>query len=90
MRSWEPADFLGLRNKAIIELMLGSGLRVAELVALNRSQLDLAGRDLVVRGKGRKTRLTFISDEAVRALEDYLAYRDDNCPAVFISESNGR
>lgn len=74
-----------LRDRAILELLFSSGLRVSELVALDRNHVNLDKEEFSVRGKGRKLRIVFISPEAKRALADYLEARSDVDPALFIS-----
>ncbi len=75
----------GLRDTAILETLYSTGLRVSELVALNRSQVDLSRKEFMVRGKGRKTRIVFLSDRATDAIEKYLAARTDNFDALFLN-----
>lgn len=74
-----------LRDRAILELLFSSGLRVSELVALDRNHVNLDKEEFSVRGKGRKLRIVFISPEAKRALTHYLDVRSDVDPALFIS-----
>ena len=77
----------GLRDRAIIELLFSSGLRVSELVALNRDHINLSRREFMVRGKGKKDRPVFVSPGATARIQDYLAVRHDSLPALFISYS---
>jgi site-specific recombinase XerD len=72
-----------LRDHAILELLFSSGLRVSELVGLNRDQVNLKTGEFSVRGKGGKVRVVFISDEAKKFLEYYLEKRPDIDPALF-------
>lgn len=74
----------GLRDRAILELLYSSGLRVSELVALNREHINLKRREFMVRGKGQKDRPIFISHEAGVWVERYLEARDDNSPPLFV------
>lgn len=74
-----------LRDQAILELLFSSGLRVSELVSLDRDHVNLDKEEFSVRGKGRKLRIVFISPEAKQALMNYLAIRSDVDPALFIS-----
>ncbi|HEU0266515.1 MAG TPA: site-specific tyrosine recombinase/integron integrase [Candidatus Saccharimonadaceae bacterium] len=77
----------GLRDKAIIELLFSSGLRVSELVNLNRDHINTKRREFMVRGKGQKDRPIFISESAASYIEDYLAARLDNLPPLFLTYS---
>jgi site-specific recombinase XerD len=72
-----------LRDKAVLELLFSTGLRVAELCALN-SDIDLSRDDLSVRGKGEKVRVVFLSDTAKAAVTLYLKARDDMEEALFV------
>lgn len=76
-----------LRDHAIIELLFSSGLRVSELVNLNRDHINTKRREFTVRGKGQKDRPIFISPRAAEAIEEYLAKRTDSLPALFLNYS---
>jgi site-specific recombinase XerD len=78
---------VGLRDRAILELLFSSGLRVSELVGLDRDHINLKRREFTVRGKGQKDRPIFISPAAAKWLEHYLAKRDDKAPSLFIRYS---
>ena len=80
----------GLRDRAILETLYSTGLRVGELVALNRSQVDLERREFTVRGKGGKPRIVFLSQRCVQVLKDYLRSRTDNWEPLFISFGRNR
>ena len=75
----------GSRDKAILELLFSTGLRVSELCGLNRNSIDLARREFSVRGKGEKVRVVFLSDQARQALKNYLEKRGDLEEALFIN-----
>ena len=77
----------GLRDRAIIELLFSSGLRVSELVNLNRDHINLNRREFMVRGKGQKDRPVFVSKGAAERVSDYLASRHDSLVPLFISYS---
>lgn len=64
-----------LRNKAILEVLYGSGIRVAELVAITINDLDLESKILKVKGKGKKERLALFGKEAARSIKFYLHAR---------------
>ena len=75
----------GLRDRAILEMLFSTGLRVSELVKLDREKIDLKRREFGVIGKGRKLRLVFLSERAAKWVERYLITRDDEWEAVFIN-----
>ncbi len=80
----EVNDDAGLRDRAIIELLFSSGLRVSELVNLNRDHINLKRGEFTVRGKGQKDRPVFISPEASEWLVTYLNTRNDDYAPLFI------
>lgn len=82
------SDEPGLRDRAIIELLFSSGLRVSELINLNRDHINTKRREFTVRGKGKKDRPVFISESAAEHVENYLASRSDSLDPLFISYSN--
>ncbi len=71
------------RDKAIMEMLFSTGLRVSELCSL-QNDLDLRLDEFSIRGKGGKVRMVFLSDEAKRAVKDYLALRKDMSEALFV------
>jgi integrase/recombinase XerC len=75
------ADLLSARDKAMLEVLYSSGIRVSELVELEMADLDLQEGVLRVRGKGRKDRLTPIGSQAIKALQRYFELRsvDSRC-----------
>lgn len=77
----------GLRDRAILELLFSSGLRVSELVSLDRDHINLKRREFMVRGKGQKDRPIFISDAAADWLQAYLDKRQDNTKPLFVRYS---
>jgi site-specific recombinase XerD len=77
----------GMRDRAILELLFSSGLRVSELVNLNRGHVNTKRREFMVRGKGQKDRPVFVSKSAAERVDEYLATRMDNLPPLFISYS---
>lgn len=80
----------GLRDRAILELLFSSGLRVSELVGLDRDHINTRRKEFTVRGKGQKDRPVFISDEAAAWIEKYLAERTDNTKPLFIRYSGSK
>jgi len=77
----------GMRDKAMLELLFSTGLRVSELCALPR-EINLKLDELSVRGKGEKVRVVFISDEARNAVQKYLDKRKDMDDALFVQIQN--
>ncbi|MEK7182577.1 MAG: site-specific tyrosine recombinase/integron integrase [Patescibacteria group bacterium] len=74
----------GKRDKAILELLFSTGLRVSELVSIDRDKLDLDSREFGIIGKGRRPRVVFVSRRAGQYLADYLTTRDDPYKPLFI------
>ena len=86
-----PADTeTGLRDRAILELLFSTGLRISELIALNRDSVNLERKEFMVRGKGQKDRPVFVSDTAALAVADYLSERKDSLPALFLNNSKNQ
>lgn len=77
----------GLRDRAILELLFSSGLRVSELVGLDRDHINLKRREFMVRGKGQKDRPIFISPAAAEWLQRYLDKRQDATKPLFVRYS---
>ena len=75
------------REKAIVELLLSSGMRVGELCGLDREDIDLTGRECEVLGKGNKRRMCYFSAAAKLYVAQYLATRSDKNPALFVSKA---
>jgi site-specific recombinase XerD len=81
---------VGVRDRAIIELLFSSGLRVSELVGLDKDHINLKRREFMVRGKGQKDRPIFISPEAADWINKYLEMRQDNVKPLFIRYSGSK
>jgi len=80
----------GLRDRAILELLFSSGLRVSELVGLNKGHINLKRREFMVRGKGQKDRPIFISPEAADWVQKYTDKRSDTTQPLFIRYSGNK
>ena len=85
-----PGNHGGLRDKVILEVLFSTGLRVSELVSLNRDQVDTNRREFGVIGKGRRPRVVFLSDQAAIWLERWLNSREDDWRPVFIRFSGSK
>ena len=77
----------GLRDRSILELLFSTGLRVSELVKLNKDQMNLDRREFGVIGKGGRARVVFISDNAAHWVSQYLGKRQDKFRPLFIRYS---
>ena len=80
-----PSLKTGLRDKVILEVLFSTGMRVSELVSLNRDQIDLQRREFGIVGKGREPRVVFLSERAVKWLTKYLASRQDAWKPLLIN-----
>lgn len=80
----EDKNIIDRRNKALLETLFSTGLRVSELVKLNCDQLNFKTGELNIIGKGGKSRIVFLSDSAKDALQKYLNSRKDGDKAVFV------
>ena len=87
LSSPQISNVIGLRDRAILETLFSTGLRVSELVNLNRDQVDLKRKEFGVKGKGNKLRVVFLSDTATQWIERYLQSRKDNFKPLFIRHS---
>mgnify|MGYP001272080823 CR=1 FL=1 len=81
---------LGKREKAIIELLYCSGLRVSELASLKIEQINLKKDEFTVKGKGSKHRVAFLTKEAKDAIKDYLEARKDTSPYIFVGHDRAK
>ncbi len=84
----QPPTKISFRDKAMLELLYASGLRVSELVNLKISDVDFENKILKVKGKGEKERIVPFGSYAFNALKKYLEERKDNSPYLFVSRFN--
>jgi integrase/recombinase XerD len=75
----------GLRDRALIEVLFSSGMRISEVLGLDRAALEWELRQAVIIGKGRKERKVYFSEEAIDWLTKYLSTCHDDYPAVFVT-----
>lgn len=81
------SELKDLRDKAILELLFSTGLRVSELCSLP-ANIDLSTPELSIRGKGGKVRVVFISDDAKKYVQKYISARRDMSEALFVQVPN--
>ena len=79
----EKDELVGIRNRAMLEVLLSSGMRISELVSLNKNQLDGTGR-LFIKGKGKKERFVYLTASATFWVNQYITRRRDQAPAMFV------
>ncbi|MGA3028259.1 MAG: tyrosine-type recombinase/integrase [Bryobacteraceae bacterium] len=79
----------GLRFRALVEMLLGSAMRIGELLSLNRSDIDFPEREARIIGKGNKQRVVFFTERALFWLGRYLDLRTDDHPALFARQDGG-
>ncbi len=83
----DTSNIIGLRDRAILELLFSTGLRVSELVKLNIDSINLDKGEFSIRGKGQKDRPVYVSDSAKEAIHNYLKQRKDSYEALFVQAS---
>lgn len=79
-----------LRFRAIVETILGTGMRISEVLSLNRKQIDWKNKEAKIIGKGNKERRIFFTDRSLDWIRKYLEKRTDICEAVFITSGEPR
>lgn len=85
--SVDTSEEPGLRDRAILEVLFSTGLRVSELTSLNKEDINIERGEFSVLGKGRKVRVVFLSDNAKKRLGEYLDKRTDPYSPLFIRYS---
>jgi len=90
LRAPDSANLLGARDQVIIELLYGSGLRVSELVGLNRENIDISSKLIRVLGKGNKERVVPVTNYAILAIELYLGMRVDYDKSLLLNYQGTR
>jgi len=81
---------MGRRDRAILETLYSTGIRVSELVGLDMDSIDFISNIVKVAGKGKKERLVPIGNRAIRAIQDYIEKRKHKEKAVFLNKSGKR
>lgn len=86
---YEKDPLIASRNRAILELLFSSGLRISELIKLNRYDLDVSGK-MYIQGKSKKQRFIYITPRARLYINHYLTLRKDENPSMFAPTRGGR
>ena len=81
---FEKDKIIALRNRAVLETLFASGMRISELINLKISQIDKSGR-IFITGKGRKQRFIYLTERAKKHIDNYLVKRADDSPYLFIA-----
>jgi site-specific recombinase XerD len=79
----EKNKIVGLRNNAMLEMLFATGMRISELVHLQKNQIDKTGK-IFITGKGKKQRFVYLTERAMKSINKYLEKRVDDKPALFL------
>ena len=90
LRVYDKDDMVQIRNRAILEVLFSTGLRVSELSGLKKSEVNLERGEFSVAGKGGKRRLVFLSQSARQWLGQYLKRRKDKTDWLFVGQGKGK
>jgi site-specific recombinase XerD len=80
----DSETMIGKRDRAIMECIYSTGLRISELTALNKRDINLETREFAIRGKGRKIRVVYLTQHAAELIQTYLNARSDHLSPLFI------
>ena len=83
-------NLIALRDRAIVEMLFSTGLRISELCALNRENLNVKSGEFSVLGKGNKIRSVYLTQNCIELLESYLVARKDSFQPLFINAKQRR
>lgn len=86
----KDGGLIGLRGKAVLQMLFSTGLRVSELANLKIENINLKRDEFTVKGKGAKHRVVFLSDECKKAIKAYLDARKDLSPYLFVSHDRAK
>lgn len=85
---WEEVELARLRFRALVEVLLGTGARISEVLALDRGDVDFESMTAKIVGKGKKQRLLFFTDRALEWLGRYLSRRREDEEPLFVTRGN--
>jgi site-specific recombinase XerD len=81
----EIHKFTGLRMRTLVEVLLTTGLRISEALSLDRAPFERGETEIVIIGKGNKPRIVFFPEATVGWIKRFVYFRNDDCPAVFVT-----
>ena len=82
---WDEIPLVRLRFRALVEVLLGTGARISEVLSLDRRDVDSRSREVKIIGKGKKQRVLFFTERAIEWLGRYLESRRDDEPSLFVA-----
>jgi integrase/recombinase XerD len=85
---WDEVPLARLRFRALVEVLLGTGARISEILSLDRRDVNFESRDVRIVGKGKKQRVLFFTDRALEWVGRYLGCRRDDEPPLFVTRGN--
>jgi integrase/recombinase XerD len=85
---WQDVPLTRLRFRALVEVLLGTGARISEVLSLNRSDIHWERKEAKIVGKGNKERMLFFTDRSLLWLERYLSQRLDDDEALFVTQGD--
>ncbi len=85
----ESDPIVAARNRAMLEVLFATGMRISELLSLNRKDIDRSGR-IFIMGKGKKERFVYLTERAMSLIDTYLRIRQDTLPALFVPQKGRR
>lgn len=87
--SLEKDSIVSMRNRAMLEILFSTGMRISELLSLNKNDINSSGK-IFITGKGKKERFVYLTERAVFHLNQYLCLRNDTFPALFVPQKGRR
>lgn len=85
----EKNPIVAARNRAMLEVLFSTGMRISELLSLDKKDIDYTGR-IFIMGKGKKERYVYLTKRALHYINQYIRIRDDNTPALFVPQKGKR
>lgn len=86
----DTGGLIGRRDRAILEMLFSTGLRVSELAKLQIKEINIKRGEFSVKGKGSKNRVVFLSDDSRDAIKNYVDLRKDTSPYLFVSHDRAK